>query len=146
MAGAWTAGQTSRFWEVLGEPERAVDARTHSIVELETTSLDVIEHAQRIMRQRTAAEWESLLLEAQVPASRVRTLSEAVSDPQIDHRGTLITQPEGLQHPLAAFKADEHGPSVESPPRAQGADTDQILAEIGIGPEQRAQLRAKSVI
>ena len=51
-----------------------------------------------MMLTRTAAEWELLLNEAQVPASRVRTLEEAVADPQVTHRGTLASHSSGLKH------------------------------------------------
>ena len=146
MAGAWTAAQTARFWEVLGDPERAADVREQSITEIEASSLDVIAEAQRVMLTRTADEWEALLTAAQVPASRVRALEEAVADPQVVHRGTVVTHESGLRHPLAAFVADQDGPTVQSPPPRMGADTDEILAEIGIDPEHRDQLRARGVI
>jgi len=98
------------------------------------------------MLTRTAAEWEALLNEAQVPASRVRTLEEAIADPQVAHRGTLARHSSGLQHPVAAFIADHDGPAIEPAPPAIGSDTDDILAAIGIDPDQRAEFRSRGVI
>jgi crotonobetainyl-CoA:carnitine CoA-transferase CaiB-like acyl-CoA transferase len=98
------------------------------------------------MLTRTAAEWEQLLNEAQVPASRVRTLEEAVVDPQVAHRGALASPASGLRHPIAAFTADHDGPAVGSQPPEMGADTDAILAAIGIDADLRAVLRARGVI
>jgi len=146
MAGAWTGAQTARFWQVLGFPDRAADAHGRSIVELEASSLELIAEIQQVMLTRTAAEWEALLNEAQVPASRVRTLGEAIADPQVAHRGTLTRHAGGLQHPVAAFTADHDGPAVESAPPEIGSDTDDILAAIGIDADQRAELRSRGVI
>jgi crotonobetainyl-CoA:carnitine CoA-transferase CaiB-like acyl-CoA transferase len=98
------------------------------------------------MLTRTADEWEALLNAAQVPANRVRTLDEALADPQTVHRGTIAQHESGLCHPVAAFVASQDGPSVETPPPAMGADTDDILAAIGIDPDQRADLRSRGVI
>jgi crotonobetainyl-CoA:carnitine CoA-transferase CaiB-like acyl-CoA transferase len=146
MAGAWTGEQTARFWRVLGFPDRAEEARGRAIVDLEASPIDLIAEVQQVMLTRTAAEWEALLSKAQVPASRVRTLEEAVSDPQVAHRGTLSSHAGGIQHPLAAFTADHDGPAVESAPPEMGADTDAILASIGIDPAQRAELRSRGAI
>ena len=41
------------------------------------------------MLTRTAAEWEVYLQERHVPAARVRTMGEALADPQIASRGVL---------------------------------------------------------
>ena len=41
------------------------------------------------MLTRTAAEWEEYLQARHVPASRVRTMGEAVADPQLASRGVL---------------------------------------------------------
>jgi crotonobetainyl-CoA:carnitine CoA-transferase CaiB-like acyl-CoA transferase len=146
MAGAWTPEQTARFWEVLGFPDRASEARGKTIIELESTPIAVIDELQALMRGRTAADWETALLTAQVPASRVRNLADAIADPQAAYRNLISRHPGGLQHPTAAFVADRDGPAVTSPPHAMGADTDEILAEIGIGPAQRDQFRARGII
>jgi crotonobetainyl-CoA:carnitine CoA-transferase CaiB-like acyl-CoA transferase len=146
MVGAWTSDQTARFWRVLGFPDRAEDARSRSIPELSASPMATIAEVQHVMLTRTADEWEALLNAAQVPANRVRTLDEALADPQTVHRGTIAQHESGLCHPVAAFVASQDGPSVETPPPAMGADTDDILAAIGIDPDQRADLRSRGVI
>lgn len=146
MAGAWTSEQTARFWQVLGFPERSEQARDQSIPELSAAPMATIAEIQQVMLTRTADEWEALLNAAQVPANRVRTLDEALADPQTDHRNVITQHDDGLRHPVAAFVADGDGPSVETPPPAMGADTDDVLAQLGIDPEQRADLRSRGVI
>lgn len=146
MAGAWTGEQTARFWEVLDRPDRAKETSGCAITDLEASGLDVIAEVQEIMLTRTATEWEELFNAAQVPASRVRSLADAVGDTQVEHRGTIHAHANGLRHPVAAFTANQDGPSVQAPPAEMGADTDQILAELGIDAGHRANLRSRGVI
>ena len=47
------------------------------------------------MRTRTAAEWEVFLQARHVPAARVRTMGEAVADPQFKSRGIIYRHAAG---------------------------------------------------
>jgi crotonobetainyl-CoA:carnitine CoA-transferase CaiB-like acyl-CoA transferase len=146
MAGAWTGEQTSAFWTVLGKPDRAADALGRAITDLETAPLEVIAEAQAVLLTKTADEWSALLNAAQVPASRVRSLEEAVADPQVSHRGALHTFADGTTHTTGAFIADSDGPELCSPPPIVGQHTDEILRELGRTPGEIALLRARGVI
>jgi crotonobetainyl-CoA:carnitine CoA-transferase CaiB-like acyl-CoA transferase len=146
MVGAWTAEQTVRFWKVLGRPDRASEVVGQTIPELESAPMPVIVEVQRVMLTRRADEWERLLNDAQVPASRVRTLADAVDDPQVAHRRSLTRPDEGLAGMVAAFTADRDGPSLTSPPPEMGRDTEKILRELGIESGQIAELRSRGVI
>jgi crotonobetainyl-CoA:carnitine CoA-transferase CaiB-like acyl-CoA transferase len=146
MAGAWTAEQTVRFWQVLGCPDRAREAAGRTIPELESAPLRVIDEAQRVLLTRVADEWERLLNEAQVPASRVRTLDEAVADPQVAHRGVVNRPADGIAHTVAAYTMGRDGPEVSSAPPGLGRDTGAILAELGIDAARCDTLRARGVI
>ena len=44
---------------------------------------------EEIMLTRTADEWEKFLQARHVPAARVRTMGEAIADPQIASRGII---------------------------------------------------------
>ena len=48
--------------------------------------------------------------------------------------------------PVAAFGFAHGGPSIETPPRQLGADTDEVLAELGYGASDIAALRAERVV
>ena len=146
MAGAWTADQTVRFWHVLGRPDYAIASAGRSITDLETASLDVIAEVQTIMLTRTADSWEQLLNDADVPASRVRSLAEACADPQVTERGSIHTFPGGSSHTVAAFTSPTDGPQVTSPPARVGQDSDAILRELGKSDDEIASLHLRGVI
>jgi crotonobetainyl-CoA:carnitine CoA-transferase CaiB-like acyl-CoA transferase len=105
-----------------------------------------------ILKTRTADEWEIFFQARHVPAARVRTLAEAVRDPQFATRGVTHHHAAAggidgsFDVPLAAFKFAHGGPSIETPPRELGADTDAVLAEHGYDADQIAEFRRVRVI
>jgi crotonobetainyl-CoA:carnitine CoA-transferase CaiB-like acyl-CoA transferase len=104
------------------------------------------------MATRTAAEWEELLAAIHVPAARVRNLAETLSLEQLGQRNLLHrfeTVPEvdrPVTVPVAAFRFADGGPAVDTPPRPLGADTDAVLAELGLTKAEIAALRHARVV
>ena len=146
MAGAWTAAQTVAFWEVLGDGERAEAARGRSIPELESASTAELDHVQEIMLTRSADEWELLLNEEDVPAARVRSLSEAVDDPQVGVRQSIRVTGGDTRHTSAAFTSPTDGPEVVSPPPELGEHSREILRGLGRTDDEIDSLHRSGVI
>jgi crotonobetainyl-CoA:carnitine CoA-transferase CaiB-like acyl-CoA transferase len=134
MLGASNLRQQARLWKLLGRPEMA--KRTNE--ERDADHHREIAVLEDIMRTRTADEWEEFLQANHVPAARVRTMGEAVADPQLASRGIVHRHANGngfdggFGVPLAAFTFTHGGPSIESPPPMLGQHTDEILEEVGI--------------
>jgi crotonobetainyl-CoA:carnitine CoA-transferase CaiB-like acyl-CoA transferase len=90
-----------------------------------------------IMRTKSAAEWEEFLQARHVPAARVRTMGEALSDPQLASRGVVHRHAAGaglqgeLSVPLAAFTFAHGGPRIDTPPPMLGQHNEEIFAELG---------------
>src|SRR5262249_9470280 len=98
-----------------------------------------------LMLTRTADEWEEFLQARHVPAARVRTMGEALADPQLATRGVVhrhaaATGVEGgFGVPLAAFTFAHGGRRIDSPPPTLGQHKEELLAELG---RERRQARA----
>jgi len=90
------------------------------------------------MKTKTTAEWVEIMSKVGVVVQSVRTLAEATSDPQLEHRG-IVVQGEnitGFDQALrlvgVPFIANEDGPKkVASSPGKVGQHTEEILRELG---------------
>jgi crotonobetainyl-CoA:carnitine CoA-transferase CaiB-like acyl-CoA transferase len=135
MLGASNLRQQRRLWTVLERPDlikRSNDERAQDHAR-ETAVLT------EILKTRTAAEWEEFFQARHVPAARVRTMGEAVADPQTASRGVIHRHAcaPGIEGdfgvPVAAFTFAHGGPRVDTPPPAVGQHNDEVFAELGIG-------------
>jgi crotonobetainyl-CoA:carnitine CoA-transferase CaiB-like acyl-CoA transferase len=85
-----------------------------------------------VIAARPAAEWEVMAAGHDLPLERVRSAAEAAADPRAGRAGVLARGPAGL--PRVAFPArfDGDRPPAAAVAPALGADTDRLLAELGI--------------
>jgi crotonobetainyl-CoA:carnitine CoA-transferase CaiB-like acyl-CoA transferase len=134
MIGASNLRQQRRLWTVLGRPDlikRSNDEREQDHAR-ETAVLT------EILKTRTADEWEEFFQARHVPAARVRTMGEAVADPQTASRGVIHRHASapgiegGFGVPVAAFTFAHGGPRVDTPPPAIGQHNEEIFAELGL--------------
>jgi crotonobetainyl-CoA:carnitine CoA-transferase CaiB-like acyl-CoA transferase len=135
MLGASNLRQQRRLWTVLGRPDmikRSNDER-EADRERETAVLS------EILLSRSAAEWEDFLQARHVPAARVRSMGEALSDPQLASRGVIHRHGSaagvdgGFGVPLAAFTFAHGGPRIDTAPPTLGQHNAEVLAELGVG-------------
>jgi crotonobetainyl-CoA:carnitine CoA-transferase CaiB-like acyl-CoA transferase len=144
MLGASNLRQQKRLWAVLGRPEMI--KKTND--ERDADHAREIAVLDEIMLTRTADEWEEFLQARHVPAARVRTMAEAIADPQISTRGIIHRHERapgidgGFGVPLAAFTFAHGGPRIDTPPPWLGEHNEEILRELGIA--QREPVRAKA--
>ena len=144
MLGASNLRQQRRLWTVLGRPDMI--KRTND--ERDADHAREVAALSEIMLTRTADEWEEFLQARHVPAARVRTMGEAVADPQIAARGVIHRHATatgiegGFGVPLAAFTFAHGGPRIDSSPPTLGQHNDEILAELGFGRREDSRLTA----
>ncbi len=104
------------------------------------------------LANKTADEWELILNEAGVPASRVRRLDEALAHKQVASRGVLQTYPgsdrDGIPKalPVAAFTFEHGGPAPQRPPPRAGEHTAEILVKLGYNDAEIKALEQKGVV
>jgi crotonobetainyl-CoA:carnitine CoA-transferase CaiB-like acyl-CoA transferase len=148
MLGASNLRQQRRLWTALERPDmikRTNDERDadHDREESVLTG---------IMLTRTSAEWEEWLQARHVPASRVRTMGEALADPQIASRNVLHRHERvpgidgSFSVPVAAFKFEHDGPRVDRPPPGFGEHNNEVLTELGYTEAQIASFRDAKVV
>jgi crotonobetainyl-CoA:carnitine CoA-transferase CaiB-like acyl-CoA transferase len=144
MLGASNLRQQRRLWTVLERPDMI--ERTND--ERDAGHAREVAVLSEIMLTRTADEWEDFLQARHVPAARVRTMGEAVADPQIASRAVIHRHATaagiegGFGVPLAAFTFAHGGPRIDSSPPTLGQHNDEILAELGFGQREDFRLTA----
>jgi crotonobetainyl-CoA:carnitine CoA-transferase CaiB-like acyl-CoA transferase len=148
MIAASNLSQQRRLWIALGR-EDMIKTNNNQRLDAHEEEEEVL---GSIIATRSAAEWEILLREHRVPASRIRTLAEAVADPQTISRG--VVQDTGMSGPreqklkvaVSGFKMSASPADVTCPPPPVGSHTDEILASLGYGMEEIATLRAQGSV
>jgi crotonobetainyl-CoA:carnitine CoA-transferase CaiB-like acyl-CoA transferase len=134
MLGASNLRQQRRLWTLLERPDMIKKTNEERDADREREATVLAE----IMRTRTADEWEIFLQARHVPAARVRTMGEAVADPQLASRGVIHrhTGAQGVEGgfgvPLAAFTFAHDGPRIDTPPPALGQHNHEIFKELGV--------------
>ncbi|WP_108846543.1 CaiB/BaiF CoA transferase family protein [Dietzia lutea] len=82
---------------------------------------------------------------AGVPSGAVNHVGEALSMPQVLHR-EMVVERDGYRSMGIPVKLSGTPGAVRFGPRARGADTDSVLAEFGVDPEQADALRRAGVV
>ena len=148
MLAASNRRQNKRLFTALGRPERGDgdnETRAKNFVEDEAL-------LRGVLQEKTAQEWEDHLQSQHVPALRLRTIDQALADPQVKtrkilHQHTAIPGVEGpLTVPMCAFKLAHGGPSIETPPPRLGEHTSEILGGLGFAAADIAMLQNEGVI
>ena len=148
MIGASNLRQQKRLWTVLERPDLIKRTNDEREADFDREARTLTE----IMLTRTAAAWEEYLQERHVPASRVRTMGEALADPQLASRGLLHKHenapgiPGSVTVPVAAFKFGHDGPRVDRPPPMFGHHNDEVLTELGYTASDIAGFRSAKII
>jgi crotonobetainyl-CoA:carnitine CoA-transferase CaiB-like acyl-CoA transferase len=134
MLGASNLRQQRRLWQALERPEMA--KRTNAERDADRAREAAV--LTEILGRRTAEEWEAFFQGRHVPAARVRSMGEAVADPQLATRGVLHRfagapgVEGGFTVPMSPFLFAHGGPRVDTPPPRLGEHTAAVLAELGL--------------
>jgi crotonobetainyl-CoA:carnitine CoA-transferase CaiB-like acyl-CoA transferase len=144
----------SNFWKAfagaVGEPGWLDDARFASLRDRQANQNALDALIEKKMRQRSAAEWETILIAAGVPCGRVNTIGQSIDQPQAVARGMHVTfvddggREVGVAGSPIKFLGEEERP--QRPPVPRGANTVESLRKAGYGSAEIESLRAKGII
>ncbi|QGZ96180.1 CaiB/BaiF CoA transferase family protein [Terricaulis silvestris] len=137
--------QFARFCGAIERPDLCADARfssTRARIENRDELLLILD---KEMVRRTAAEWLDRLDAADVPASPVNNLQDALAHPQVQHRDMLQT----VDHPVAGdlhllrnpIKLSETPIGEATAPPVVGQHTTEILQSLGFDEAKILALR-----
>lgn len=142
-----------KFWSLLcgtlESPEIETDPRFATLVERDRNRSELLPILDRLFAERTTDDWVSRLEAAGIPAGRINSVREALSDPQTIARGAVVevTHPDlGLVRQVASPLRVGSQPRTAARAPLRGEHTDSILRELCDYSEQRlAELRERGV-
>ncbi|MPM47649.1 Acetyl-CoA:oxalate CoA-transferase [bioreactor metagenome] len=128
--------QFEMLCDLIGAPELKTDPR---FAERETRKRNRFALKGLIEQQLAtadAATWEKKFNEAGIPAGQVLNMSQALSQPQVQHRNLFAKVPFGhanrteLQLARSGFQVDGHATGPATAPPLRGQHSEEILGEL----------------
>jgi crotonobetainyl-CoA:carnitine CoA-transferase CaiB-like acyl-CoA transferase len=102
------------------------------------------------LKARGVDEWECLFNDAGIPAGPVYAMDRALDHPPVRHREMVIEQPHPTLGTVSLLglpvKLRDTPGAVQRIPPDLGEHTDEILDELGLGSEDRDQLRQQGIV
>ena len=143
-------GQFASFCQAMNRPDLASDPRFTTNSSRVVNLAALMEILVQEIGQRSRAECIDALRLHGVPCGPINTIPEVLADPQIIHREMLRYLP----HPTAGkvpqivspLRLKQNPLAFNDAPPLLGADTQAVLKEIGVAPEQYAALLARGVL
>ncbi|WP_375457880.1 CaiB/BaiF CoA transferase family protein [uncultured Enterovirga sp.] len=121
-----------RFWEALGEPERASAAGTASNADRRARRAEIVADIQERLLRKPRAHWLDLFQAARIPAGPINRVDEVAADEELIARGMFFR----LEEPGRIVPQVGTGFTVDGAPNRPrrmppllGAHTDEVLAE-----------------
>ena len=103
-----------------------------------------------VLRARTRDEWIRELTAAGVPCGAVRSVPEALSDPQVSARHMIEAVEHAVLGPMKVLgtpiKLSDTSASVRTAPPTLGQHTDAVLRELGLSTDDIEGLRARGTV
>jgi len=137
--------QFARLAEICGHAEWTKDERFASNAARVANREEIVRLVSDAIRLRPAAVWLDQLQAAGIPAGPINRISQALTDVQAQHR-QMVRTIGGTQLVGSPVRLDGERADSDLPAPALGEHTDEVLASLGVAPEDAARLRSEGVI
>jgi crotonobetainyl-CoA:carnitine CoA-transferase CaiB-like acyl-CoA transferase len=143
-------GQFARFCSVAGSPELGRDLRFARNADRVRNRQVLVPLLAAILKRRPRRQWLEALEAAKVPCGPINDLADVFADPHVQERRMTVD----MAHPLAGsvrlvaspLKLSATPVRYDRAPPLLGADTEQVLRELGLDAEAIAGLRRAGAI
>jgi formyl-CoA transferase len=137
--------QFARLAEICGHPEWPAHERFATNAARVAHRAEMVALVSETIRQKPAADWLEQLEAAGIPAGPINRISQALSDVQAQHR-QMVRSIAGA--PVVGSPVRLNGERADSdmPPPRLGEHSGEVLAALGLAPDEVDRLRAAKVI
>ena len=142
---AMSAANWASFCDAIARPDLITDDRFRDNRGRIANSRELIAILIEVFASAPRDEWVARMPTTGLTCAPVRRLPEVLADPEVLAEDVLTSTESGMTYVRAPFNV-EGVPAHTSDAPAYGADTFEVLLELGLTPEQIAQLERSEVI
>ena len=144
--------QFETLCRLIGRPALAADPRFAARQDRLQNRYALRDEIEMALAGKSASEWSRLMNDSGVPAGEVLDVPQVLQHPQVVERGLLRTFDDVAQVDRAVsvvragFRLGSGDPAPATPPPTLGADTRQLLADLGYSKTDIEELAREQVI
>jgi CoA:oxalate CoA-transferase len=145
-------GQFEKLCELIGRKELAVDSRFVDREERKKRRFELNREIELALAAKSASYWSSLFNTNGVPAGEVLSIAQVLQHPQTIERDLIkrFGPVPGVDRDItvvrSGFRLASGDPGPNTPPPVLGADTEEILAELGYDQETIRMLKQNGAV
>jgi crotonobetainyl-CoA:carnitine CoA-transferase CaiB-like acyl-CoA transferase len=145
---------TNAFWKrlpgAIGHPELLDDPRFTGMRDRVKNKAELVDILNRVFSTQDVATWIARIEAADIPTCKVNTVREVFALPQVEVNQTLVRVPHPTRGSVEVLNSPVHlqgsKHSVTRGAPTLGEHTNEVLASLGVAPDEIAHLRSRGVI